>query len=1339
MGVTIRDIQKMLDVRTNILPDDDFRIRDTWAEYSKNKNLLQYLCFEFETVNPETGEQTKAYKAVKLMRIIKLPKEAKQSLSLMEMQEQVLTSCYEIGINFITLIANVIQPALGTLYFYGCQGVASNIYEAKEEADRACEGLKASLQGTYKTLHFRFANKQEAEWLREKMRTMDALTVIKGIPKPNRLPASSGTSGIGDKNIAPTAHETMEEIIAGMLEHEYVLQVLSTPVFNDTLQGLVNQTQAQMTYWYDHLQGSTSLNFNISLPMMMSSNASSSQGWQNNYSNAESVNYTESENFSVGASENTGVSFNEGYGLSYGQGTSQNVSEGVTVNNSYSQGLTVGEGTSVNQGVSLGQALGQSLSHNESSSLNIGHGVSEGINEGYSHGTGLSNTQSLNQSLGWNSSTTNTESLSQNYNYNVTQNQAVSNTFAQSQQASASDTVNANTNSAVNLGNSLGNALTNSSTLNFNDGNSSGNNTGHSGTLNGSESHSASGGGNLGFQGIVGVNGTVSDGTNIGAGYNVSAGQNLGETGGVGYGNNIGYSNSQSANTGISNSYGVGIGETLTQGVGSSQSVGVNQGIAFGESFGLGTSNSQSVSNGNSLNIGIGSSQALSYNDTVSLGANKGWNESVSYGNASGMAIGQTQTENISQNYSTGYSQNISQSQTVSQGTAQSVTVGNGYSQNQTQSINQSVGSSQGSGSSISQGVGSSQGTGTTTSHGGGTSGGFSLGQGMSMGLSPSIGYSRNHQWVDQGVKDIIQMLEFKNERYKRSLRGSGAFYTYVYLACKKKSLSAAMAVAKSAWQNVDALVEPLQVMALTRQEQEHLLYHFNAFSGDVTREDCFGLSQAKYSSLLLPEEYTAYTHLPRITVGGVFSDIEDIPIFNIYADMKGEIYMGTQLSTAVHGFDTQYASPHSYNLDESRLMHTLFVGGSRCGKTVAAMRFVAELAHVVRKKTEKRMRIVIMDQKKDWRGIARYVEPERFNFYSMSSTTFHPIKLNVFKIPKNVEPQRWIDGIIDIWCRAYGLLVRGKLIVSKPIYELYKEAGVFEAFEQDNWRETVPELSSKVTFPRVYERLKQMQNSPTEQADGKKVYMSGDTREAYDKILDRLEVFSRPYSVEARLYGSEDGLGIDELVGEDDVTVFEADGLEETFSHFIFGCITSGFYKIAKTLENGFLNEDQYETLLVIEEANAVLSSNKTGAGANSTASDAYGESEFDKMTDQAAGLGLFVMAITQDISQMPSSLLLNSSLLFVFRQTDEKCKQIVLTKMGKEYRLDDRAEYKFLSKMPVGWCICHSTRGTDILDAEAVLVHIAMLNNAALSNKDLDEMFVLKKTREIIAKNND
>ena len=158
--------------------------------------------------------------------------------------------------------------------------------------------------------------------------------------------------------------------------------------------------------------------------------------------------------------------------------------------------------------------------------------------------------------------------------------------------------------------------------------------------------------------------------------------------------------------------------------------------------------------------------------------------------------------------------------------------------------------------------------------------------------------------------------------------------------------------------------------------------------------------------------------------------------------------------------------------------------------------------------------------------------------------------------------------------------------------------------------------------------------------------------------MTERLSCFNREFSIEYRLFSKEDdfkalnsvglGYGVDELIGEDDITVFESYGLESTFANFIFGILTSGFYKYAKSFERGYLNPAQYETVLVIEEANKVLTGSDTAGTGGQGMPSLSGQSEFEEILDQSAGYGLFIIAITQKISMMPSSIVANCGLLF-------------------------------------------------------------------------------------------
>lgn len=1330
-NLTATTVKNMfIPARRNDTPEDDFRIIDSWTEYEEGRGKmyerpLKYLCYELEMINPDTGEKHHVFKAIKLTRVIRLPKSAKQSTALMNMHEQVLSACYESEINLITVIANVIHPKpLGLFYLYGCQGVAEHIDDAKKKCHEDYTGLVYALQGTYRVLEMRTINAQEAEWLKDKLYNMNYMAVVRGIPKAKKSAEDGGNKGFGGKNINPDSQGTLEEVISGMADFEYVLQILTTPVKYNTIKSKSLKTERQMTDWYSQLQGNSSLSMNMSMPMMYGSSAGKSNGWSHNYTDSESVNYSQGENFSTSVGENVSHSLSESFSESMGESTSHSIgsSHGSSVNygNSLSTsqgvnnsvGTSEGMSTSASAGQSTGSSFGMNESHGASNGMNVSH--SDGTSEGFNESTSLTQSQGTSQSESFGESSSSSHSTSQGYTEGTS--------FSQSQGISHSQSSSEGYSGSESMSHSSG--LSNGSSY----GSSYSTGEGHSSNNSQSSGTSESSGGGLSTSILqIGLNANTSNGTNNS--LSVSLGDNTSTSHGAS--NSMSSSMSSSDSTSMSNGWNNSYSESY--GTNSSESIGQSQSVSTSESNSIsnGISHSQSMGVTNSTSIGNSTGYSHGTNSSDSVGYNVGNSESIgqsfgtSYGNNESYSVG----SNIGKNVSSGESAGISQGQTYSTGESASVSESYGTGTNHSVSKGTTTGESYGTNKSTSQGSSYSTGNGTSTSESLGSSGSVNTGVSSSLGLGPSIGYSKSHQWLDQQVKDIIELLEFDNNRYKRALRSNGAFYTYVYFACSvKDALSAATTVSKAAWQNEDAMTHPLQVLELSDDEQQHLLYHFAAFSSDPMKEDVYGMKDYKYCTMLLPDELTAYTHLPRISEGGVFSEVNDIPHFACPSGLKGELYLGKIINTERWTMENGYNTPYDYRIEESALMHGIVTGASRSGKTVCAMRFIKELAHIKRKKTGKRLRIVCLDPKRDWRGLAKFVEPERFRFYSLGNVNFHPLKLNPWKIPKGVVPQIWIDGIIDIYCRAYGLLERGKQMIADVVYELYDRAGVFEACDNENWQNIVPELSSAVCFEAIYNAMEAKRD---EIAASKK---SGfDTMDAYSRLLDRLSTFGRKYSIERTLFGTSEGMGIDEMIGEDDVTVLESKGLENTFKNFIFGAITSGFYKFALAHDKGYLSEDQYETVLVIEEANEVLVGNDcAGSGASGKGGQNMGmsgQSEFEQIVDQAAGYGLFIFAITQKMSLMPSSLIANAGIKFIGRLGANEDIQTAAIAIGKEPRYEDRDVVKWFPRAPIGWFICQTSRGFDYKMAEPVLVGVDRLNIPTPTNEDLEEILLEKE----------
>lgn len=1334
-------------------PEDDYRIIRSWKEYTDDIKYMKYLMYELEMME-ENGNIVRFFKAVKFTRIIRLPKSAKQSESFMDMHGQVLAAVWERNIKLLTIIANLLRPvALGLLYLYGVQGVAETPEQAKSIADKDFIGLCSVLQGTYRVLEYRALTYDELEWLHEKMYTMDHMTVVRGIPKAKSGGVDVGDKGMGGKNVNANSQDTTEEYIAGMSDKEYVLQVISSPVKAEHLERWLSQTAREMTRWDKQLQGSTTMNFSISVPMMYMANLGASEGWNHSYTEADSVTDTVGHSISSSVSDSVGHSIGQTVGESIGKslgeslgqssGTSHGIAEGASQMDSVGQNISHSDGTSA--GVSAGQSFGgsESESHNISYNESVGSNHSQSIN--HSESDSIANSVSQSQSI------SHSTAHSQSENVNITESSGTSGSHSVSQ----GESYTAGVNNSTSVTNSTGQTHTDSQ--NISQTQSAGQN--HSTSVNQGTNTSNTVNGSTGWNstetvgqtsgisgGIFVINGSDTDsysqatGTNGSEGWSQSSGSSFsqGETAGSSFTESVGMTN------GISNA----VSNTMSHGVtqGTSESFGQSSSVtdSAGWNQSVSTSHGQTVGTTESVGNTIGSSVGQTVSQGVTNGTGENWGTSASQG------VGEGWGQNSGTNWGVNASQNASQSATDSFGSSEMKAngtsasenwgdnQGTNYSQSQSDSFAQS--SSQSTGQSW--GTSTSNGTGDSTAHSVGKSIGQSLGTNRmlssgaatSMGVGPSVGYAKSYQWLDQEVKNILTLLDFQNNRLMKALKGNGAFFTDVFIATNsEENLAAASTLAKSAWSNDESMICPLQVLDLSPEEQNHLLYHFYGFSADNRKDGIAGRMESyRYSTILLSEEFCAYTHLPRISEGGIFADVGDIPKFAVPSQKTGDIYIGKVLSGERWTSSTGYETPFEFRIDDSELMHGIFTGESRSGKTVAATRFVSELTKVRRKKTGKRLRIVALDPKQDWRILAKFVEPERFHFYSLGNPEFLPINLNICKVPYNVNPQVWADSIIEIYCRAYGLMERGKAILAETLYALYEEAGVFE--DLPNWREFVPQRSAQVTLPKVYERMNRIKLDLEDPMKSGKGRMGNEARDAYTRVLDRLQIFGRRFSIETRMFGQPDGIGVDELVGRDDVIVLESYGLETTFKNFIFGCITSGFFKYAQGHEKGFLADDQYETVLIIEEANEVLTGSDTAGTGPQVGPSFGGQSEFEKILDQAAGLGLFIFSITQKVADMPSSVIANSGLIFAGKISRPNDVMTIIRKIGREERYEDRDILKWFPRSPIGWFVCRSSRNFDFKESEPVLVKVDSLNVDSPNNFELETRMLQRSAIKLL-----
>ncbi|QUH22029.1 serine-rich protein [Alkaliphilus sp. B6464] len=1175
-------LSEILRGKPNARQHEDLRILRSFVEYKEGSDKMDYIIIEME-MKDRDGSSIHMFKAIKLYRIIKLPDTLKQSLAMMDIQSQILASFWEGKINFISMITRIedcgTDTPIGLMQIFGVQGVARTIQEAKEIADCDFQGLTAAIQGSYRTMEFRMLNTKESEWMREKMANMKHIQVIRGIPQARKSPSERSIKGFGGSDTTPTSEETTEQFAAGLAEHEFIALTLSSPIEYDVLENWLTQTTKKQTYWASVMQGTTSMNAGINIPVVFAANLGSSLGTSDGVS----------DSVSEGRSTNTS--------------TSTSVSESISRSHGFSQGTSIGTSESFGQNMSISHSEGESMTHT------IGHteGVSFGESENFSVSTGHS--QGISENFGTSESVSSSQSSSQGFSQGLSQNH------------------------------------------------SQGSSQGHSTSQNLSQSHS------------LGSSSTTSGSASLSVGG--SAGVNL---------KLVNASKSVTGTVGVS--HGISSSETSSAGISTGESL--SNGTSQSDSWGQSTSNSNSLSN----SFGRGSSTSHGQ------GTSESWSQSSSQGRG------------LSRSVSSSDSESFSQGRSVSDGWSKGVSYGTGRSQTQSASESYSVSRSNGVSRGVSRGEGESWGRsiGRSSSVNNSLSQGFS----SSMGVGASLGVGKSYQFIDKEVENIVELLEFQKLRLKKSIHGgTGAFFVDMYVATEsKEAKNAARTAAKFSWYDENALICPLQVLELEEEENDHLLYHFNAFSACTMREmDRYGeLESYKYTTILNSDELTAYTHIIRLSDGGIYADIQNIPELAVPSEMHGEIYIGKILSGYRWTPESGYKTKFDYRIPEATMMHGLFCGGSRSGKSVTALRFTAELANKVRRgPKKKRMRIVAMDPKYDWRKLARYVEPERFRIYSMGDPKKFPFKLNPLKVPMGVDPEFHLDTLIDVFCRAYGLGVRSVTILLDTLKTLYDKQGVFDTEDPIE----ISERSARITIADAYNFLNQKKENKE---------FGRDKSDAVDKVLDRLGRYAWKNGVLYKLYCQPDGMSIDEILGQDDVVVLESGKIQSNNMAFIFGFITASIYMYAKYLPNYFNGDEQFETCLIIEEANRVL----TGESGDSNGG-IQGQSIFEEMLDQAAGMGLFVFSITQQPSLMPNSILANSGLVFAGKLTLEDDVTSILTSLGRDPKFDDRNVKKFFPKMPIGWFVIKNSRGFDYKESEAVLVAVDGLDVETPTDEEL------------------
>lgn len=587
---------------------DDLIVHRSWREYeAMSADQVRYMMFEVSQSNPGDEGYQHFFKAVRLLRLTRVPRWLRQQGSGVgrpgyTQMAYVLAALREQGVLFVQIVGKTPEHPL--IYAYGCQGIGSTPEEAQAIADEGYAALVGLLDGTFQQIEYKALSVSEGEALARYSATWENLAMARGRPIVDTSAIGAGAILDGNRTDVEQTHNAMEAFIRGMsaTRRGFILTLVTVPLTIDDMTLAWNNVATRLSQVRSETHGNKSFNFGVAIPLSMGG----STGVTHGDSHSLTTGHGSSAGFSTGESQSVSTS------VSTSDGVSQNVSDSTsatrTSGTSQSMASSQSAGTSDSAGASNTLGSSQSAALGQSSSLSAGtnQGVSDSMSYGVSTSQGTSSSDSISTGVSEGSSWSQTTGSSSGYSASQGTSQG----------------------SGVSVGGSEGSS---------------------SGASQADSSASGMNGGVLGF-----VGGNTSSGSTSGTSAGANQGSNWGTNSSSGTSDSASISNSSSASVGSGGSSGVNV--SSGQSVGTSQGVGESMGVARGVS--AGTSNTLGIGNSLTNTAGVSESSALTRsigtNQTAGLSQTSGLSDSVAQGLTKSVSAGTTRSTGVTEGTSTG-------------------------------------------------------------------------------------------------------------------------------------------------------------------------------------------------------------------------------------------------------------------------------------------------------------------------------------------------------------------------------------------------------------------------------------------------------------------------------------------------------------------------------------------------------------------------------------------------------------------------------------------------------------------------------------------------------------
>ncbi|HFC08750.1 MAG TPA: ATP-binding protein [Chloroflexi bacterium] len=545
----------------------------------------------------------------------------------------------------------------------------------------------------------------------------------------------------------------------------------------------------------------------------------------------------------------------------------------------------------------------------------------------------------------------------------------------------------------------------------------------------------------------------------------------------------------QRGNLGMGFSMSLPIMAAVSQGVSAGKGAGHTdgRGVTDGAQHSWGRGHADQVSHTDSVSDTVGGSRSVS----VTRGTGENWQQSVTKTHTETNMAGQTHSEtvgggaNVQLDVSAivagakgGFHAERSAtdgwnvSHAVSDGTA--MTQGHGTSQQTAVTITNTASRSHTEGSantrgatdSVQEGWGQTHQEARTWSDVRNLTAGQMAGFSMSTGLMPGVNISRSWQAEDDVAIRTTEVLRQLEGIVNQASHEGGFMTTALILTASERGARAAQALTPQAYHG-PKIPTPVLTVAPDPQDAEALRNHAVALmpwiAPEESKQDPFaGSLWTKYATMLPPERVAAFTTPGIFEEGTLVAAVPPLPTgLSFYPDMDGEVVLGHQFSPETGDLTTA-----PVKLSKSRFFHTLFVGDTGWGKSVAAERMVYEVTK------HWKVRSVVLDFGAGWRkllnapGMAGHV-----TVYQLWPEAANPLRWNPLQIGKGIPPSIQLDAFTDIFTGVQKLGERRqKKVLRKALRAVYLQTGVLvndrEVRQDPKWGKVQPDEADLVGFP---------------------------------------------------------------------------------------------------------------------------------------------------------------------------------------------------------------------------------------------------------------------------------